>query len=230
MNILQGLQSPKVIYETNSQYNGRIYITEWGHTRKLIVDSILQSINADSPICDRLYWGKVINILKENEPDFKNLLLLGLGGGTLINLLSKNFPQANLVSVEIDQKMVDIANDYFGIKDIPNHKTVVADAMRVVVEPEEFDLAPSSFQVAVVDIYIGSTYPELGKSGNFIAALKRMVAPDGLIIFNRIYTEEHQEDVNLFIDYISKTLKNVKCLVVAGYTNSDNVLVYGRNS
>ena len=91
MNILQGLQPPKVIFETESQYNGKIYITEWGHTRKLIVDNILQSINYDSPICERLYWGKVINVLKETEPDFKHLMLLGLGGGTLVHLLSKNY-------------------------------------------------------------------------------------------------------------------------------------------
>jgi hypothetical protein len=66
----------------------------------------------------------------------------------------------------------------------------------------------------------------LGKSGNFIAAVKRLVRPGGLIIFNRIYSEAHQEDVNIFIDYVSSFFGNVKNLVVAGYTNSDNVLIY----
>lgn len=230
MNILQGLQPPKVIFETESQYNGKITITEWGHTRKLIVDQVLQSINYDSPICERLYWGKVINILKEHEPDFKNLLLLGLGGGTLINLLSRNFSEANLISVELDPVMVDIANDYFGIKDLPNHRVIVSDAMKVVVDPTEFDIQPHTFQVLIVDIYIGSNFPDLGKSGNFISALKKLVAPRGLIIFNRIYTEQHQDDVNIFIDYVSQFISDVKCLVVAGYTNSDNVLIYGRNN
>ena len=66
----------------------------------------------------------------------------------------------------------------------------------------------------------------MGRSGNFIGALKRLLKPGGVIIFNRIYREEHQDDVNIFIEYVSSFFPKVKNLVVAGYTNSDNVLIY----
>jgi spermidine synthase len=155
-------------------------------------------------------------------------MILGLGGGTMAHLLSKTFPDTKITSVEIDPVMVGIARDYFDIDNIPNHKVLVTDAMRVVVEPDKYDLSNYYFDAAIVDIYNGEKYPDLGKSGNFIAALKKLIKPGGVIIFNRIYLDRHQDEVNTFIEYISGFLSSVKLLVVAGYTNSDNILILGR--
>lgn len=225
---VQGLMFPKIIYSTESEYNGKIDVLQVGKTTKLLVDGIAQSLNWDAPNARRLVWGRVIDVLKQNEPNLKNILILGLGGGTVQHLISREFPQAYMVSVDIDQVMVDIAKKYFNIDSIPNHRVIVGDACRLIVEPDKFEIVSKSFQVVFVDIYIGSTFPDLGKSGNFIAALKNMVIPGGLVIINRIYTEDHQEDVDNFIEFVEGFLHDVQTLVVAGYTNSDNVLIYGR--
>ena len=100
--------------------------------------------------------------------------------------------------------------------------------MSIVIEPEEFEIKEQDFDVVIVDIFNGEQFPDLGKSGTFIAAVKRMVKPNGLVIFNRIYRDRHQYEVNIFIEYVSNFLTDVKLLVVAGYTNSDNVLIFGR--
>ncbi|RJR27461.1 methyltransferase domain-containing protein [candidate division WWE3 bacterium] len=227
MNIFTGLHGPKILFETESQYNGHIKVIELNNgTRKIRVDNIDQSISHFAPNCSRLYWGKVVDILKENKPDLSNMFILGLGGGTLVHLIHNNFPNVHITSVDIDQVMVDIAKNYFDLDSVPNHRVIVADAMRVVIEPDEFEIPEYSYDGLLVDIYIGEKFPDLGKSGNFIAALKRLIKPGGIIIFNRIYREEHQDDVNIFIDYVSEFFPSVKNLVVAGYTNSDNVLIY----
>lgn len=228
MNIFTGIQSPKVLFETDSKYNGHIKVVEFGNTLKIKVDNIDQSLNPDSPSCSRLYWGKVIDVLKENMPEMKNILILGLGGGTIPHLIQRNFPNTKMIAVEIDQVMVDIATQYFGVGQIPNLQVVVEDAMRVVVEPDKYGITEHSLDAILVDIYVGQKYPDLGKSGNFVSALKKLMNPHGLLIFNRIYVDDHQDDVNIFIDYLENQLSNVKCTVVAGYTNSDNILIYGR--
>jgi spermidine synthase len=166
--------------------------------------------------------------LQDEKPDLERVLVLGLGGGTLIHLINQNFPNAFVHSVELDPVMVEVAKKHFDLDSVPNHKVIVADALKVVVDPESFNISKFSFDVLIVDIYVGETYPDLGKSGNFISALKRLVKSDGLIIFNRIYIEHHQDDVNCFINYVTESLRDVKCAVVAGYTNSDNVLIFGR--
>ena len=228
MNIFTGLLSPKVIYETESKYNGNIKVVEFGDVRRLVVDNISQSISPHSPHTHKLYWGKMLHLLKENFTHLNEVLLLGLGGATLVHLIHQEFPDVTTTSVEIDQTMVDIANNYFNLSTVANNRIIVDDALRVVIEPHNFNIRENQFNVVIVDIYVGEKYPDLGKTGNFIGNLKKLVAPEGMIIFNRIYREHHQEEVNIFIEYVSEFFSDVKSLVVAGYTNSDNVLIYAK--
>ena len=224
----QGLMLPKVIYSVQSDINGKIDVVQVGKTRKLVVDGIAQSLNWDAPSTERLVWGRAVDVLEHNETKLRNILVLGLGGGTVQHLLIKAFPDVSIVSVDIDPVVKDIAQKYFDLDSIPNHRVIIDDACRVIVEPENFDIAKRSFQVVYIDIYVGSAFPELGKSGNFVAAVKELVTPGGLVMFNRIYTKDHQDEVNAFIDFVEGFLHDVQTLVVAGYTNSDNVLIYGR--
>jgi len=170
----------------------------------------------------------MLHLLKENFTHLNEVLLLGLGGATLVHLIHQEFPDVTTTSVEIDQTMVDIANNYFNLSTVANNRIIVDDALRVVIEPHNFNIRENQFNVVIVDIYVGEKYPDLGKTGNFIGNLKKLVAPEGMIIFNRIYREHHQEEVNIFIEYVSEFFSDVKSLVVAGYTNSDNVLIYAK--
>lgn len=228
LKIFGELSYPRVVFETQSKINGRIRIVEVGKTRKLLVGNFVESVNEFSPSCSKLYWGYLVDLVKEQSPDAKKVLVLGLGGGTIVSLLSKKFPEIQIVSVELDPIIVDIAKKYFHIDNVPNHRIINDDALRVVVEPEEFDLSPTSFDVLIVDIYLQDQYPDLGKTGNFLGAIKRLVVPGGLIVINRIYTVKHQEDVNNFIKQVEGFLSNVDSKIIAGYTNSDNILIYGR--
>jgi spermidine synthase len=228
MGVFDGLKIPRIIYETDSKLNGHIRVVEVGSTRKILVDNIAQSISCNSPSIAKLYWGQLADSLKKKTPDIKRVLILGLGGGTLVHLISKNFPNAEIVSVEYDPVMVDISKRYFDLDQVLNHRIIQDDAMKVVIEPEEYDIAPSSFDVLIVDILNGETFPDLGKTGNFIAAIKRLVTSGGYIIFNRIFTEDHQEDVHLFIEYVETFLGETESEIVAGYTNSDNILIFGK--
>ncbi|HLB51666.1 hypothetical protein A3F07_00540 [candidate division WWE3 bacterium RIFCSPHIGHO2_12_FULL_38_15] len=228
MSVIQNLSLPKVIYETDSPYNGHIQVVEAGKTRRVIVDKITQSLNWDSPSAQQRVWGRVVEVLKANEPNLTNILILGLGGGTMQHLISRVYDRLHIVSVDIDPVMVDIAKRYFDLDSIPNHKVIVEDACRFIVEPEKYNYNPNVFNAVVVDIYVGSRYPDLGKSGNFITAVKNLVRPGGLVVFNRIYTNEHQDEVNIFIDTVEMYLTDVKSVIVAGTTNSDNVIIYGR--
>ncbi len=225
---ISGLNIPKVIYSTHSDFNGQVDVVKVGDTKKIKVDGIEQSISWNSQNAKRLVWGKTLEVLKQNEPKLKNILILGLGGGTVQHLISRELPEAYMVSVDIDPVMYDIAKKYFEIDTLERHRVIIADACRVIVDPENYELAKGSFQAAFVDIYIGEKFPELGKSGNFISAVKDMLIPGGLLIINRIYTKHHQDEVNDFINFVEIYLHDVQTYVVAGYTNSDNVLIYGR--
>ena len=228
MSIFDGLKIPKIIYEVDSKLNGHVRVVEVGQTRKIIVDNNIQSISPDSPSASKLIWGQVVDSLKKRAPDMKRVLILGLAGGTIAQLISRYFPGVEIVSVEWDPVMVDIAKRFFNVDAIPNHRIILDDALKVVIEPRQYDIVPMGFDVLIVDIFTGGDYPDLGKTGNFFSAIKTLVAPTGLIVFDRIYTEDYQEDVNLFIERLKEFFEDIDSEIVPGYTNSDNILIFGR--
>lgn len=228
MSVYEGLNLPKVIYKTSSKYNSDIEVVESKGVKRLVVNDQTQSIDPNSPQAEKMVWGRAVRLIKEEVPELHTLMLLGLGGGTMPHILHREFPGVVIVSVEIDDVMVNVAKHYFDVDKIPNHYIIVDDACRVIIQPETFNLKPQSFQVLVVDIFVGDEYPDLGESGNFLAHVCKMVMPGGLIIFNRFYFEDHQEDVHEFIDNVEMYLDDVKTTIVPGKTNSDNLLIYGR--
>ncbi len=227
MSVFSEVVAPTVLFEADSKISGKIQVIEKGKTRKLLVNGVIQSVNSDSPVASRLYWGRMVDVISESLGGATKALVLGLGGGAIVRILSNRFPGINIVSVDLDPAIVDVARKFFGVEDIVNHRIIVEDACRVVTSPEEFGLSLGQFDVVIVDIFVGDIYPELGNSGTFFAGIKRFLIPHGLAVFNRFYLKHHQDDVNVFIENVSDHFSDVKSLIVAGRTNSDNVIIYG---
>ena len=141
----------------------------------------------------------------------------------------KDFPNVKITTIEIDKEMVDVAKRYFELDKLSNHKVIVGDALRIIADPAKFDVETKSFDLIIVDIYCGNKYPDLGNSGTFFAGVRNLLRGKGLIVFNRIYLKNHQNEVDIFCDLVSQQFKDVKTKTVAGRTNSDNILIYGRS-
>ncbi len=229
MTVFSEIVLPKLIFQTSTPYNERVEVWQYGKHLKLMVNGSVESTTHDTPSAKNSFLGRTVDLLKENEPSLQRVLILGLGGGTMQHFISQKFdPCPEIVSVDIDAQVVGIAKEYFEVDKIPNHRIIIDDACRVVVEPEKFDLAEHMFDAVVVDIFIGDKYPDLGRSGNFVAGVKRLLKPGGLAVFNRIYHGHHQDEVNMFIEMLHDFFTDVNSLIIAGKTNSDNVLIYCR--
>lgn len=228
MSVFEGIKLPNVIYKAKSKFNKDIQVVESNGTRRLLVNNYTQSVNYDSPLAERMVWGRTLRLLQEEEPELNSILVFGLGGGTMQHLLAHAYSDLVIVSVDIDEVMIDIAKKYFFVDAIPNHYIIADDACRVVIEPGKFNLRPESFQALIVDIFLGDAYPDLGNSGNFLSHVCRMVNPGGLVVINRFYFEDHQAEVHEFIDNVEMYLNDVKTIIVPGKTNADNLLIYGR--
>jgi len=218
---------PKVLHSEETEFNGLIEVLEVGSTRKLKVNGTTQSLSWKSPNARRLVWGQVAELIKEHKPNIKSALVMGLGGATAQHFIAQDFAPENLVSIEIDPSMYEIAKNYFEIGTIPNHRVVLDDACRVVIDPHNYDLDLASFEVLYIDIFVGQRFPDLGNSGNFMVAAMKLIEPGGLVIINRVYTKGHQDEVNNFIEFVEAFLRDVRTKVIAGHTNSDHVLIYG---
>lgn len=218
---------PELIYRTSSEYNEKIEVYKVGDKLRLSVNGIVQSISANTPSVTRRIWGRTVELVKNQKPNAEEILILGLGGGTMPSLFAKEMPNVKITAVEIDSEMIDVAEKYFDIKLLNNLTVINSNALRVLSEPESFGLEQSQFDVIVVDTYCGSKYPDLGNSGSFFAGLRRLAKIQGLIVFNRIYVQQFQNKADQFYEVVCDYFKDVNKLTVAGRTNSDNLLIYG---
>ena len=208
------LKVPKLIYSTSSKYNNQIEVFQIGDHRQLSVNSTVQSISWETPSAKTRVWGRLAELVKDKRPKAKNILMFGLGGGTIAHLLNQYLPEMQLTAVEIDQVMIDVAQKYFELDSIKNLTVIVADALRVCAEPESYNLLKDTFDVVIVDIYCGDKYPDLGKSGTFFSRLRWFVKTGGMVVFNRIYFGDHQFLVDEFIELVENTFSNVSTSTV----------------
>jgi spermidine synthase len=64
-------------------------------------------------------------LMRDGEVFPRNILLIGLGAGSLVKFLYRNRPLAHLTIVEIDQRVVDVARHYFELPDDPVRLDIV---------------------------------------------------------------------------------------------------------
>lgn len=131
---------PQTVEEVNSKINGLIRVSKSKGKYSLWVNGFEQS----GPVYVAKIW-KAALARVTSKP--KSVLILGLGGGTLVSLLSEKWPQASITGVEIDPIMISLGKKYFGLGKYKNLKIVLADA-RTYRPARQFDLV-------LVDCYLG---------------------------------------------------------------------------
>ena len=75
----------------------------------------------------------LITIGKSEINKMENILVLGVAGGSVVQTLVTDFEfTKNIVGVELDAEIIEIANSYFNLDKIRNFKCVITDAEEFV--------------------------------------------------------------------------------------------------
>lgn len=84
-----------------------------GQSIRLYSNGVLHSqYNPRQPINGAIWDLLLLPGFLLNTPP-KNILLLGLGGGTLVHLIRRFFPDAHMTSIELDKQHIAIAKKWF---------------------------------------------------------------------------------------------------------------------
>ena len=100
---------PQKIASFHSAYNGEIKVIEFLRSRYIESGGLMQS----GKFLEKLYQ-KGINKLKIPDDGIKQILVLGLGGGSVIKVLQKKFNYCQITGVDIDEMMVNAGKKYLG--------------------------------------------------------------------------------------------------------------------
>ncbi|MBI4999402.1 methyltransferase domain-containing protein [Candidatus Gottesmanbacteria bacterium] len=158
------------------------------------------------------------------------VLILGLGGGSLVKLLNKQsfssnqyFPKAKITGVEIDPLMIELGKKYLEMEKIKNLKIVIGDAEKFIEKIATRD--GEFFDLIFVDVYCGDQVPKNCETEFFLQNLKKILTQNGMIVFNRLYFKNHIFEAKNFLDKLKKIfndLANKKVLT--------NLLIFAKNS
>ncbi|PIS09270.1 hypothetical protein COT75_02435 [Candidatus Beckwithbacteria bacterium CG10_big_fil_rev_8_21_14_0_10_34_10] len=201
--------SPQKIESVSSSYNGLIEVIEIFGEKRVLVNSMIQSGGMLEPL-----WQKALKKVHQLGLNPKKVLILGLGGGTLVKLLNKGFKGLEIVGVEIDPQMIRIGKKYFHLDENKNLKIVKADAIKYVLKKGKLQ---EKFDLILNDLYLGNQIPPGSESKMFLHNLKKMVSLGGLVVFNRLFYKEHRLKAEKFVKILNKYFK--KILLLRAWSN-----------
>jgi spermidine synthase len=194
--------------KVKSEFNGTLEIT-WYNGKKH-----LNSKNANYS------YGALQKILKHglNKIDLspcKNILILGLGGGSVIKTLQKKFSyKKSIVGVEIDPVIVKIAEEEFKMSTIENLKIICDDAFNFM------DKNKSKYDLIIVDLFIDTKIPSSFFDISFWKNIVEASTKNGNILFNASLDSNNEHEIINISSFLYKNKFQIEKLEKVNKTNT----------
>lgn len=199
VNVLTGT---KVLEQTSSKYNGEIVVMrDLAFGTYIKVGGLTQSGNLIKQI-----WRTTIKKTKIDKLNIKSGLLLGLGGGSIVHVWRKFWPEIVITAVDIDRKMVEMGEKYMKL-DTRDIDLIISDAWKVV---KNLKAKGATFDLIGVDLYCGDVYPDKFENPKFPGILRELISDVGVVIFNRLYYGEKRPMSVKFGRMLEKIFTEVK--------------------
>ncbi|MCM2269349.1 MAG: fused MFS/spermidine synthase [Thermoanaerobaculia bacterium] len=168
-----------IVFAADSPYN-TVYVEEQRGYRLLRLNSPrsgFHSMQLGGGLTTGLYYD--VLYLAPHLAGGRDVLVLGMGGGTTVRAYRRFYPGARLTAVEIDPVIVRVANERMGVEPGPDLAVHVADARPFLQGGAE------AFDVIEVDVFAGGPYaPFYCLTREFFAAARRRLEPSGLLAMN----------------------------------------------
>ncbi len=173
-----------ILFQADTQYH-RITVTEGDGARHLRFDHSNQSaIDLGDPYLSRIRYPDYMHLAMAIRPDANRVLVLGLGGGAVTKRFWRDYKDVSVDSVEIDPVVVDVARTYFWLPEDERSRVFVEDARRYVQRTDEI------YDIVIVDAYYSDSLPFHLTTQEFLAEVKAVLAPDGVLAYNVISAPE----------------------------------------
>ena len=186
--------------------------------RALIVNNTLQSFASLNENLDYSIWtwSHYYPAAASIFPKGTKVLLLGLGGGTLIKQLQRLDFDVDVV--EIDKRIGEVCKTYFGID--PNQEIIIDDARHYI------RTSSKTYDIIIYDTFLGESVPEHLLTIEGITDAQRILKPGGMIMSN-FYGFIHDE-IGYAARSVLKTFEAAKMetnlLATPGEENSRNLI------
>lgn len=150
-----------------------------------LIQSCMSLADPDDLVLD--YTRTMMGALVLN-PSPGRILLVGLGGGSMVKYLHRHVPDAHLTVVEISQAVIDLRETFQVPPDDERLRTVCDDGARFVAHP------PSTYDLILVDGFTGTGIADALCTRSFYKHCRQALSTDGLLVANvQADTEQTQQ-------------------------------------
>jgi spermidine synthase len=110
--------------------------------------------------------------------EIKRILMIGLGGGSISTYYGRAMPDVHIDTVELDQRVIDVAKQYFALRETPRVRYIAADG-RVFLNRSK-----DQYDLILLDAYRGGYVPFHLLTREFFTLVKNRLTPGGAVAFN----------------------------------------------
>lgn len=179
----------KVLEERKSNFNGNLRVVKsFGLGTYVQSNGLTQSGGIV-----KTFWKQTLKKIKNKKPRVNSCLILGLGCGTVVEIVKNLWGEIKIVGVDIDPVMVELGKKYFGLDGI---ETKIQDATIPV---------SGTFDLVIVDLYQGDKFPKKFEDEKFL----EMINKNNLVVFNRLYFKDKKTSTDKFGEKLKLFFKNV---------------------
>lgn len=178
---------PIKVYTKTSQISRTLEVTL--SNGELVLDS--KNTNYSYGSLQRILRKGLQHIGFEKIKTFKNILVLGVAGGSVIKTLKEEIGyKGNITGVELDPEIIEIANNYFNLDKTEGVSIIIDDAKQFVAKTEE------KYDLVIVDIFQDKSMPEFLFKTDFTENIKNIVNTQGYILFNTMVLNRKDKERN----------------------------------
>ena len=209
MSLNNFLSGRKVLETVNSPINGEIIVV-----RDLTWGTYIKSggLTQSGGILEKI-WDSSVKKITNYQSTINNVLILGLGGGSLAKVIRKYYPGARIIGVDVDPVMIELGRKYLKL-DEHDVEVVISDAydyldQKSKIKMQNDKLKIKNIDLICVDLYVGDEFPEKFESDSFIEWSRTVLDHRGVAVFNRTYYDDRRKKAIKFGEKLEKHFKSV---------------------
>lgn len=195
---------PINIHREKSSLNKSIEVT-WANG-ELVMDS--ENTNYSYGSLQRILRLGLKHIGFDRIRSMENILVLGVAGGSVIKTLVDEIKfDGRITGVEIEPQIIELANKYFKLDEIPQLEIIIDDAFEFILKTKE------KYNLIIIDIFQDTHMPNFLFESFFINRICFLLKSKGFVLFNTMLLDEKQNLRNLkFISEFSPVDYSIKSI------------------
>ena len=194
-----------VVLETTSPYH-HIRVVDQEGIRTLSFDQSQETrMSLTNPMTGHFQYTEFFHMPWLWNPGLTNVLMIGLGGGSIQRSYQHDYPDVTIETVELDPAVLEIAKKYFFVSESPTHHVHLSDGRLYLRRTQK------KYNAIILDAYRASRYgsfiPYHLATKEFFEIARDRLTENGVVVYNVIGTlQGWRADI---LGAVYKTLKSV---------------------